>query len=180
MLRPSSQAAPVPKAPKVIPNLCAIASAFALLAASHGAAGQPPPFLEGLQPPDAWETRLGPRPSQQTCRPIAPDAIQPVAATHWAEAVLRLRAAEIVPLTRQEAAILSMPRPDPGPLQPYLVRAVTKNETAGIYTAEICGVTLWITHRSLGHIEPPSARQPLVVFLQRAPSKLIVDWSMPR
>jgi hypothetical protein len=63
-------------------------------------------------------------------------------------------------------------------LQPFLVRAVAKNESTGAFVANICGETLLITHWSLGHETPPSIPHPVVVFLDQAPAMVHADWGM--
>ena len=62
--------------------------------------------------------------------------------------------------------------------KPYLIRAITKNERAGIFSAQLCGDRLWVRHHSLGRSVPPSIRLPLVVFLPREPREVFVGWSM--
>jgi len=63
-------------------------------------------------------------------------------------------------------------------LQPFLVRAVAKNELTGGFVARLCSDALHITHWSLGNSTPPSIRLPVVVFLERAPRGVYADWGM--
>jgi hypothetical protein len=64
-------------------------------------------------------------------------------------------------------------------LQPFLVRAIAKNEGSGEFEASLCsGRVLWITHYSVGSAPPPSVRLPVIVFLEQAPATVYVDWSM--
>jgi hypothetical protein len=63
-------------------------------------------------------------------------------------------------------------------LRPFLVRAVAKHEGTGAFFASICKDGLVITHGSLGHSVPPSVRLPVIVFLDRTPMRVFVDWRM--
>jgi hypothetical protein len=63
-------------------------------------------------------------------------------------------------------------------LRPFLVRAVAKHEGTGTLSASVCKDSLVITHNSLGRSTPPSTRQPIVVFLDRAPTRVYVDWAI--
>jgi hypothetical protein len=65
-------------------------------------------------------------------------------------------------------------------LRPLLVRAVAKNEGTGGFFASACEDGLVIRHGSFGPSVPPSKRLPIVVFLDRAPAHVFIDWVMAR
>lgn len=61
-------------------------------------------------------------------------------------------------------------------LTPFLVRAVVKNYSLAGLGASFCGDTLAVSHFSLGHETPPSIRFPFVIFLDHAPTTVVVGW----
>ena len=132
-----------------------------------------------LPPRDAWESDPKAQPDMARCTPLAADHLIPVVAPQRPTAISILRSGAIYPLSGVEMAALTGGQVVVPPnAHPYLVRAVAKNENSGAFEARVCGQTLWISHGSLGHVVPPSARTPLVVFLDEAPTNLFVSWSM--
>jgi len=65
-------------------------------------------------------------------------------------------------------------------LRPFLVRAIAKYEGTGGFFAYDCEDGLVIDHGSLGGSVPPSRRLPVVVFLDRAPARVFVVWTIAR
>ncbi|MBC6981174.1 hypothetical protein [Caulobacter sp. 17J80-11] len=63
-------------------------------------------------------------------------------------------------------------------LSPFLIRAIAKNEFTGGFVASVCGDALSIAHVSLGHSTPRSQRLPVIVFVERTPAKVHIDWGM--
>jgi hypothetical protein len=133
-----------------------------------------------VPPPDAWEGLAADLPDQQLCEPVPAALVAPVQPSRREEAVERLRQVAIVPLSAAQAAELA-PRAAgaaAGGAKPYLVRATAKNEATGVFYAQVCGGALWISHHSLGRDIPPSVRLPVVVFLDRPPTRLFVSVGM--
>lgn len=60
-------------------------------------------------------------------------------------------------------------------LKPFLIGAIAKNEQTGEFSASVCGNTLWVNHSSLGGVEAPTIRSPVIVFLTRAPERVYSD-----
>ena len=79
-----------------------------------------------------------------------------------------MRLNNLVALAYEESAPL---------LVPFLVRAVTMDEAAGGFSAEICGDTLWVHNFALGPPDPPAARLPVVVYLARRPATVLATWA---
>jgi hypothetical protein len=65
-----------------------------------------------------------------------------------------------------------------GKLKPYLVRALYLNEGTGRFYASVKDSTLSVSHGSLGHFAVPMKRRPVVIFLEKAPTKVYVSVSM--
>jgi hypothetical protein len=65
-----------------------------------------------------------------------------------------------------------------GKLKPYLVRALYLNEGTGHFYASVKDSTLSVYHGSLGHQAVPMKRRPLVIFLEKEPTKVLVSVSM--
>jgi hypothetical protein len=157
--------------------------AVAMLALAACAA--PPPAVDPasadalvVPPPDAWEGLAADLPDQRHCEPVPPAQVAPVQPSRREAAVERLREVAIVSLTAIQAAELAPRAASAAGTKPYLVRATAKNAVAGAFEARLCAGVLWISHRSLGRDIPPSVRLPVVVYLDRPPTRLFVSVSM--
>ena len=71
-------------------------------------------------------------------------------------------------------------RADLARLKAYLVRAVAKNESTGMFNAGLCADALFVSHLSLGETVPNSIRVPILVFLDRAPMDVYLATGMAR
>jgi hypothetical protein len=127
-----------------------------------------------------WETPSEPTPVPPRCAEIARALIAPVTSNHRADAIARLSDTQFIEISEAEATELTGVRlnsPNPSlQLRPFLVRAVAKNEVPA-FAVNICGDVLHVVHGSLGRsAPPPSHRVPLVIMLDRVPSRVEVGW----
>lgn len=115
------------------------------------------------------------------CRTLPTTLIVRVSVANRQNAIERLRIDQAVELTFEEAQQLTgaaLNAASVGPRHPFLVRAISKNELSSVFLVRQCGSTLRIVNGSLGRSTPPSVRAPLVVFLEDAPARVEVSWSI--
>lgn len=117
------------------------------------------------------------------CEPSLDRAlVLPVRQAARPQAFSMLRHRAIVPLSDEQALALGRrpPPPDATSRRPFLVRAVAKVEATGGFYASLCGSDLRVLHGSLAHrsVMPPTVRVPLIVYLQRAPRRVLSYWQL--
>jgi hypothetical protein len=87
-------------------------------------------------------------------------------------------AARFKELAAQHRQTAAKARALKGKVKPYLVRALYLNEGTGQFSASFKDSTLSVFHGSLGHHAVPMKRRPLVIFLEKAPTRVYVSVSM--
>lgn len=128
-----------------------------------------------------WET-MDDRPVQHTgCGALASNRLVPVTPTMRDEAIARLENAQSTEVSEAEAVsfVGHAAEVNDSTLRPFLVRAVAKNDLPTFWAIWCEDGALVVLHGSLGRSEPPpSRRTPLVLWLDRAPTRVDVRWSM--
>jgi hypothetical protein len=131
--------------------------------------------------PDSWELGSHHAAAPRDCATVDPVLIIRVPLRHRSRAIDRLQNTTIVELSQQEAvAFLDLADTPANTPRPFLVRAIVKNEVAGRFDVTACADGLHVIHASLGQDIPPSTRLPIVVFLDRRPATVYVEWQMAR
>jgi hypothetical protein len=126
-----------------------------------------------------WETLVRAFPDPARCVELSESFFALVNPRHRPAAIAQLADTQAVAISRVEAKQLtSSALSDTSGVQPFLVRAVAKNEVPA-FSVRLCDDVLYVVHGSLGRgPPPPSRRVPLVVLLDHRPSRVVVTWAI--